>query len=675
MGLFAPWFLAGALAVGVPLYLHLLRKHSRNPQPFSSLMFFEPRQQSSIRHRRLRYLVLLALRMAVLLALALAFANPYVYRSPAAAANSDKLLVLAIDNSFSMRTGTRLEDAKREAMSVLGARNPATRAQVMSFGSQVAMLTQPVVDPAALRGAVQGIAPGDSRGSFGVVAGAMRSISENASTPVELHVFSDMQKTNMPASFSEMALPANVSLILHPVVKDPAPNWAVESVSAPPQVWDPKKARVQAVVAGFNTAAAARTVSLLINGKVVATKDVSVPASGRATVEFETLEVPYGFSRCAVKIDSADTLAADDQYFFSVQRSDPGRVLFIHESNDTRSPLYFGAAMGSAAQSAFVLDSQTVEHASDAILSKYAFVVLSDVGTLPPTLEAGLERYVRAGGNMLIAVGTNGARRGSVPVLGSKISGGKYYSREGDRYSTVGDTDTSFPSAAKADQWSGVKFYYSVAIDPNGSRVVAHLSDQTPLLMEKQLGEGRIVAFASGFDNLTNDFPLHPVFVPFIEQTAGYLSGTQTRAGSILVDSFMQLRTAKESAVSVEIVDPEGHRPLSINQATTAQSYQPTEAGFYELRLANGRQDVVGVNADRRESDLAVMPEDVLALWSGKPNPGTPASNDANIPGAGAADQRKPFSVAWYVLLVLMLAALAESALASRYLTTQREDL
>src|SRR5689334_13383842 len=115
MGLLAPWFLAGALAVGVPLYLHLLKKHSKTPQTFSSLMFIEPRTQSSIRHRRLRYLALLALRLLVLLALVVAFANPYINRT-AASASGEKLIVVAIDRSFSMRAGTRLADAKRDAL-------------------------------------------------------------------------------------------------------------------------------------------------------------------------------------------------------------------------------------------------------------------------------------------------------------------------------------------------------------------------------------------------------------------------------------------------------------------------------------------------------------------------------------------------------------------------------
>ena len=39
-----------------------------------------------------------------------------------------------------------------------------------------------------------------------------------------------------------------------PVVKSVVPNWAVESVNAPGQVWDAKKARVQAVIAGYQHA-------------------------------------------------------------------------------------------------------------------------------------------------------------------------------------------------------------------------------------------------------------------------------------------------------------------------------------------------------------------------------------------------------------------------------------
>ncbi len=65
-------------------------------------------------------------------------------------------------------------------------------------------------------------------------------------------------------------------------------------------------------------------------------------------------------------------------------------------------------------------------------------------------------------------------------------------------------------------------------------------------MLEKRIGEGRVVLLTSGLDNLTNDFPLHPAFVPFIEQTARYLAGSERQGGARTVDAYLELRNAKE---------------------------------------------------------------------------------------------------------------------------------
>ncbi len=674
MGFLAPWFFAGAAALAIPLYLHLLRRHTSNPQPFSSLMFFEPRTQSSIRHRRLRYLVLLALRLALLALLILAFADPFISR-PATGVTTNKLLALVIDNSFSMRAGSRLADAKREALSILSSRSPSERAQVFALGSGLEAMSQPTDDPRALEAAVSAIQPTDSRGNFGDLARGLRSFSDSVQGPIDLHFFSDMQKSEMPANFSELALPAKVSLTLHPVVSSTVPNWAVESVNAPGQVWDVKKARVQAVIAGYQTPAATRSVSLEVNGKTIATQKVQVPANGRANVEFASLNVPYGFSRCEVRIDSADALPADDTSYFAVERSDPLQVLFLHDASDRRSPIYFGDALAASAESAFKMESVSADQASSVQPSRYSFIVLSDVVALPSSFENDLARYVRGGGGVLIAAGTNVGRTPRIPLFGANVLDAHYYSNDPAGFLTVGDTDPSHPSIAKADRWSGAKFYFAVNVDASGSQVAARLTDGTPLLLDKKDGEGRVLLLTSGLDNLTNDFPLRPDFVPFVEQTAFYLSGSERPAGSQLVGSYLQLRTAKERAVSVEVVDPAGRRPLSLQEATTAQTYQLNDGGFYELRLANGRQDVVGVNADRRESDLAVISPDALSLWAGKPNRNNAAVAANVAPAAAQATQKfEPHSLWWYVMLLVLFTAVVESWVANLHLGIRREE-
>src|SRR3954451_3353439 len=101
MGFLAPAFLGGLVALGLPVYIHLLKQHKSVPLPFSSLMFLEQRTQSSIKHRRLKYLMLFAMRLAMILLLALLFANPYINRTVDPKGEGKKLMVIAVDNSFS----------------------------------------------------------------------------------------------------------------------------------------------------------------------------------------------------------------------------------------------------------------------------------------------------------------------------------------------------------------------------------------------------------------------------------------------------------------------------------------------------------------------------------------------------------------------------------------------
>jgi hypothetical protein len=684
MGFLAPWFLAGMLAVGLPVFVHLLRKQTTVPRPVSSLMFFEQGKQSSVRHRRLRYLLLFALRTALVLLLALAFARPFFRHKTVLA--SDKLLLVAVDDSFSMNanvsgagSSTKLDEAKRGALSVLAAKASGQKAQVIAIGGQMRLLTQPVADAGELRAAVQGITPGDGHGNFGELGRGMRAMAETVHTAMELHLFSDMQDSNMPGNFADMVMPGNVSLVLHRVGPAAAvPNWTVESVQAPGQLVETKKARVLAVIAGHGTPSATKTASLVINGNVAATKKVDVPADGRATAVFEGLEVPYGESRCAVRIDGADGFAADDASNFAVKRADPERVLFVHQASDARSPLYFGAALAAAGQASFVVQPITPEQATDIDPAKYAFVVLSDVPSVPSILENALTRNVEAGGSVLVAAGATESHREHIPVFGGNVADGRFYARgarANDGFSTVGQVDAAHPSMKDANGWEGTKFFYAATIDPGNARVAARLADGMPLLVDKQMGEGHVLLFASGFDNVTNDLPLSPAFVAFVDQTARYLSGEERVSGARVVDSYVQLRNpmnqggSNKSNATVDIIGPDGKRPLSLKEAAAAESFQMGHAGFYQIRFANGRDALLAVNPDRRESDLKTIPDDVLKLWSG--SAGTQPAEET----AAATATNNVSSVWWWVMLLLLMAAVVESILASHYLGTQREEL
>src|SRR6266853_973153 len=201
MGFFSPWFLAGIAAVGLPIWLHLLKRHKTDPKMFPSLMFFEHHEQSSVKHRRLDYILLFILRTLMLILLALLFANPFINRLTPKG-EGKKIVVVAVDRSFSMRTtdggGTRLDRAKSQALDQLGKLPSNTTAQVIALAGTVQAMTQQTVDIGELRAAVAAIQPSDSRASFGELARYLRTLNENTKTPIEAHLFSDLQKSAVP---------------------------------------------------------------------------------------------------------------------------------------------------------------------------------------------------------------------------------------------------------------------------------------------------------------------------------------------------------------------------------------------------------------------------------------------------------------------------------------------
>jgi len=665
MGFLSPWFLAGLAAVGLPIWLHLLRKHKAQPVPFSSLMFFERRTQSSIKHRRLRYLILLALRMLLLGLLALAFAHPYLERKLLPQSRAGEVTVFAIDNSLSMRAGGLLERAKQMAKSEVAALRPGRRAQVIEFGSRVHALSEVTDDRAALDAAADAVEASDDRTSFAELSRWLRSIAQSLRLPVRVLLYSDMQQSGMPANFNDLRLNSDIRLEPHPLAAQATPNFTVENVIAPRRVYSGAKTRVLATVAGFGTAKTVRTVSLMLNGRLIESKPVAIPESGRAAVEFQSLDVPYGRNQGAVKIDAGDALAADDAFYFSVERADPRHALFVHDPGNARDLLYFRTALEASGQSAFAIDAAGTDQTANVAPSQYAFVVISDVGAVPESFERSLRDYVRGGGSVLIALGRSSMGRSRVPVADLAIQGTRYAGREGDLFQSAAALDASHPSIQQNNRWDDVKFFQAVRVDPGSARVVARLTDDTPLVIDAPLGAGHILIFASTLDNVANDFPVHASFVPFVAQTAGYLGHLDAGPPAVTVGSFEELRDPRQKGAAVDVLDPKGERVFSLAEAAAAQNLQFTMEGFYDIHRPNGRNELVAVNADRRESDLTPAAPETLRLWQN-----TASGISADGPGEGG---RTAVSLWWYVMLAVLACVIAESLLGNRHLSVDKE--
>ncbi len=196
-------------------------------------------------------------------------------------------------------------------------------------------------DKQALRATLAALDPGDDASSYAELSRVLRSTAESLKTDIDRLRLYRPPEVLLARQLSPMlSLDDGTKLEIHAVASAPIPNWTVENVEAPRRVFDTKKVRTVATVAGYNTPEATRKVTLLANGKPLETKEIKVPANGRATVEFLALDAPYGLTRCEVRIDSADTFPEDDHWLFSVERADPKPALLVHADTDSHSPLY-----------------------------------------------------------------------------------------------------------------------------------------------------------------------------------------------------------------------------------------------------------------------------------------------------------------------------------------------
>lgn len=653
MGFLSPWFLAGLAAVGLPLWLHLLRQYKRTPQAFSSLMFFERRVQSSVRHRRLRYLTLLALRLALLILLALAFANPFINRTTGATGRR-KLTVIVIDRSFSMRAGDRMAEAKTQAERVAAGLHAQDLAQVMALDSHLEALTQYERNRGALRAAIESIQPGDLASSYGEFARALRAMEQTSGMQLEIHLISDMQKSSLP-NFRDLQLGPHSTLALHPVGDGKTPNWAVESVVTAPHVYDPKQTRLTATIGAWQTGAASKKVSLTINKRVLGSKEVSVPANGRAQVEFLGFDVPYGASRGEIAIEPKDKLPADDVFRFAVEREDPRRVLFLYTAGRSREPFYYKAAMESSSATGLTVEAAPLERSAGRDFSKYAFVVLNNAGEMDKDVAQALCRYVQKGGAALIALGGNTARAEKIPLAGERFTSERV--TQGAGY-----VDEQTPALAGVGRFQNVQFLDSAQFEPKaGARILAKLADGSPLVVEERMGEGRMLIFASTLDNSSNDFPLHASFLPFVVQSGHYLAGGEETGSSVVAGTAVTLRRSREQGAAADVIGPGGKHELGLTEAAKALAFGLMKEGFYEVQQASGRRLLEAVHADRRESDLSRIPAETLDLWR---------NTGSSVTAATGSNERQtvPWSLWRYVLAVALAAALVESIFASRYL-------
>lgn len=312
MGFLQPLVLFALGAAAIPTLLHLLGRRLPPTVIFPAVRYLTLTEREHSRRLKLRNLLLLILRTAVIIFLVLAAARPMA-RIGTGGSHPPTALALIVDNSLSAgavvegrRALAALVDAARQVLNEVG---PQDRLWLVVADGVPQRLTR-----LEAHQMLDSLAPAPVRLDLGsAVRAAATAVASDPLPGHEVVMFSDLQMSALPPG-----APTEVRVLAWRPPKLPENRW-IDSAFSDPPVWSPEGA-VIAAVGGFGTEPA--TVSLTVADRNVA-RAVAIP--GDRVVLSGNLE-QRGWTIATVELDP-DELRADDRRTVALYLTDPVAAL------------------------------------------------------------------------------------------------------------------------------------------------------------------------------------------------------------------------------------------------------------------------------------------------------------------------------------------------------------
>jgi hypothetical protein len=679
-----PLFLYGALGALVPLLLHLIRRERVQVRPFSAYRFLKLSHQAVVRQQRLRRLLLLLLRMAACALLAMIFARPFLQDAPAAfGALQPKAIALVIDTSYSMRFGSRLELAGRHAREILQDLQPGDQAVLIAFSTQGRILRELSADHASLTGLLNHLPP-TFQGTNYLEALRLADDQLNRSGFDEriVYLVSDFHQTGWERSAASWKLSPGVQLRIVDVWEEGDANIAVTDIDVPQPLTRTERTREVVVrVKNFALSPYQGTLKLTVNGRAVASQRIDMPAqSGQAAAFRHTFQEDANAGMVAL---DDDALPVDNRFYFTIGTPSPLRILCLEErptrGSQPSAAYYLSQALGLRQDPPLTVETRPLSDLAGLAIGTYHAVLLADAGMLPRTASALLLDYVRSGGGLII--GLHPALSPSVfntsfgELLPGRVRRIWPDDMKRDAYRSMADIDYQHPvfqpfAGPHHGDFGTARFFRVAQVETDSSAtVLGRYDDGTPALLEKQMGQGRILMFTSTLDLSWNDFPIRGVFVPFLYQTVDYLAGqfsvrNQRTPYYRLIGEAVRLPAGSGAMVRT----PSGEQIAIERSAAEPPLFSDTrEPGLYEVDTDGGKQ-YVAINLDTRESDFTRL--DVEEFVAAMINPVTESQEAQEMKALADRTEHEEIErrqrLWWYLSLGLLAIVLGETFLASR---------
>jgi hypothetical protein len=619
----SPLFLVGAAAIAIPIAIHLFYRNTEPVINFSAMRYLKRAPVEQSHRRRLREMLLLALRVTALLLLALAFARPFL--SESAAALSAPATMVMIDTSASLSAPAAFERVRARAAEIIKTAPPTHAVGAMTFAHGADVIAPLSSDRAGALAAIAQLAPG--AGATRYRAALRRAAEQFGDRPGRIVVITDLQQSGWDAE--DGGVPERLAVDIDDAGGVDA-NMAMTSLRV-------EGTEAIATAQNFSPRAAIDQVVFSLGDKRIGAVPVSLAAGGSAEARM-TLPAQASGALSASIVDRVG-YAADNVRYAVVSATDAPAILAVTTSGHPSEALYLERAVmiaegtgGFRFRSMSARDFSADAGATNALpLDDASVIALLGTRGLEQRGRERLAAFVRDGGGLLITAGPDvDSAVVKEALTGLVRTSWRPSTSLAARALTFAPDDSRHPIFrlfGGVGTLGNVTFARAALVDaPEGTEVLARYSDGSPAFVEDRSARGRVLVFASDLNNTWNDFPLQPAFVPFVHETLRYLAST---------------RAARAEYVVGDLAGPRGMVPGIVT-------------------LTAGRH--VAVNVDPREFDPARMTADEFRAGVARLN-----ATAAQQAGADAREDEDSQRL-WQYALLLMIASLAAEGIIGRRL-------
>jgi len=563
---------------------------------FPALRFVLQKQHANRRRLQLRHWLLLALRCGLIAGLAIALARPtFQGTGLQGKAGAPLAVAMVVDNSLRMgyvqQNRTRLEEAIEMADQLAGQ---------LPEDSQVAVTTLSrsadgfAVDLATAQSRLRSIeVESNPRTLAHALCDAISLVAQRKDYRQEVLLFSDLNVFSFGPSALDLinealAEASDVRVYIVDVGVDQPSNAALGLLGIRQSLLrtgEPLHLVVPIELARIEDAPLVELYLLNQAGKPTkrGQQAVELSSEGIGQATFELANLPLGTHRGFVRLAVSDPLQFDNTRYFTVEVHPPAQVLLLGESPvDTiflQQALQPTLARGEMA-SRFECDQHRFAEAVNLTLENYDAICLLNPPPLSEKLWAALADYTYDGGGLGIFLGHRAQKSAFNTAAAQRLLPGtlKWKSRN-ETYLRPRTLDHPALSAlrnyAEEIPWPvyPVLQYWELEELAGDAHVIARFANSQPALLERSLGQGRVLTLATAISDPLqptgrkpwNYLPTHPEPWPFVAMAnslVGYLAQGVEQRLNYRAGETASIRLAARNRVSSFVLYPPNEQPL-----------------------------------------------------------------------------------------------------------------